>query len=321
MVQSWAVRAVALAGAMVVVAGCGATSPGLNGAHAPVSSTPNPSATVPSPTYPTGPPMQVTSVAPVTGSVVGVAMPISIVFNQPVADSARKAIEDQIMVTSSIPMTGAWHWFSPRRVDFRPTTFWKSGTKVSMVAHFNHLSDGNGRYGTQDYTTNFTIGTDVETHVYVDRHLTVVTQDGKVLRSMPSDAGSPDWPSWDGTMAVIEKLPTVRMTSCSVDISCDKNSRNYYDITLPFDVRLTWSGTFVHYSTGDPTPGHGYGSHGCVHLSYANAQWYYNLSKVGDPVVITGSPRGNADGDNGYAGFNLSWQQWLASSARGQFTT
>jgi len=248
-------------------------------------------------------------------------MPISIVFTTPVKASARKQIEQHLDVSSSVPVTGAWHWFSPRRVDFRPKTFWKPGTKVTMVAKFNHVGDGNGRYGTRSYTRTFTIGDDVRTHVYVKQHKTVVTRAGKVLRTMPSDAGSPDWPSWDGTMAVVNKSRTVRMTSCSVGIACNKKDPNYYDLTLPWDVRITWSGTFLHYSTGDPYPGHSYGSHGCVHLSLADAKWYYNLVKQGDPVTITGSPRGKADGDNGYAGFDLSWAQWLAGSATKGFTT
>ncbi|MCW2855172.1 MAG: hypothetical protein JWR52_787 [Marmoricola sp.] len=265
--------------------------------------------------------MHVESVAPLDGTTVGVAMPISIVFSQPVAASARKQIEHQMTVTTSVPVTGAWHWFSSRRVDFRPTTFWKTGTQVSMVAHFDHIGDGYGRYGTKAYGTSFTVGADVETHVYVRQHVTVVTRDGRVLRRMPSDAGSPQWASWDGTMAVVQKLPTVLMNSCTVEISCDPHSPNYYNISLPWDVRLTWSGTFVHYSSGDPQPGHSYGSHGCVHLSYANAKWFYNLSKPGDPVVVSGSPRGNADGDNGYADYNVTWQRWLAGSALGPFQT
>jgi len=265
--------------------------------------------------------MQVNSIAPLTGSTVGVAMPISIVFTDPVKASARQQIEEHLKVSTSTPVVGAWHWFSPRRVDFRPKHFWKPGTKVSLVASFNHVGDGYGRYGTHSYTRTFTIGDDVRTHVYVNKHKTVVTRDGKVLRVMPSDAGSPDWPSWDGTMAVVNKSRTVRMTSCSVGIACNKNDPNYYDLSLPWDVRITWSGTFLHYSTGDPYPGHSYGSHGCVHLSYADAKWYYELSKEGDPVIITGSPRGKADGDNGYAGFDLTWTQWLAGSATKQFTT
>ena len=124
-----------------------------------------------------------------------------------------------------------------------------------MVAHFNQVGDGNGRYGTNAYTRTFTIGDDIETHVYVDAHKTVVTKNGQVIRTMLSDAGNPKFPTWDGTMAVVGKAAKVRMTSCSVGIACNPKDPNFYDITLPWDVQITWSGTYLHYSTGDPNPG------------------------------------------------------------------
>ena len=80
------------------------------------------------------------------------------------------------MLTTSTPVTGAWHWFGDQRVDFRPRGYWKPGTTVSMVASFNHVGDGYGRYGTHSYTRTFTIGSDVRTHVYVNQHKTVVTR-------------------------------------------------------------------------------------------------------------------------------------------------
>jgi lipoprotein-anchoring transpeptidase ErfK/SrfK len=243
-------------------------------------------------------------------------MPISIVFSHPVATSARAAVETALKVTTAPATTGSWHWYTGgQRVDWRPQNFWASGTKVTVDAALNNVGDGNGRYGTHDYTHSFTIGADVETKVSVPGHTMTVTRNGAVVRTMAIDAGSATFPSWDGTMAVIDKSAEVHMTSCSVGISCDKNSPNFYDLTLPWDVHLTDSGTYVHFSTGDPQPGHSEGTHGCVHLSLSNSQWFYNYVEQGDPVTITGSPRGNADPDNGYAAFNLSWAQWTAGSA------
>ncbi|RLV50854.1 hypothetical protein D9V37_02580 [Nocardioides mangrovicus] len=285
------------------------------------STSPSPSASPTKKVYPTGPPMLLDSIAPLSGTTVGVAMPISIVFTDPVKPSARARVERHLKLTTSVPVTGAWHWFGDQRVDFRPQGFWQPGTTIALDAELDHVGDGYGRYGTHSYTRNFTVGADVRTHVYVKKHKTVVTKNGKVVRTMPSDAGSPEFPSWDGTMAVVSTSRTVRMTSCSVQIACNKNDPNFYDLTLPWDVRITNSGTFLHYSTGDPYPGHSYGSHGCVHLSYKDAQWYYQLSKEGDPVTITGSPRGKAEGDNGYADYDVSWTDWLAGSGMKAFTT
>lgn len=275
----------------------------------------------PSPTRPSGPPMLLDTIVPEDGTTVGVAMPISVVFSHPVADSARADIEKHLKVTTSTPVTGAWHWFDGSRVDWRPENYWPSGTKVTLNADLSGVGDGNGRYGVHSYQHTFTIGPDTETTVSVPGHSMKVTRNGQLVKTMPIDAGSPSFPSWDGTMAVIDKQPEVRMTSCSVNITCDKNNPNFYDITLPWDVQLTTSGTYVHYSTGDPYPGHSYGSHGCVHLSMDDAKWYYNYVEQGDPITITGSPRGKAAGDNGYADYDLSWSQWLAGSAAGQQTT
>jgi lipoprotein-anchoring transpeptidase ErfK/SrfK len=277
----------------------------------------------PSPTKakPLGPPMLLDTITPQTGTTVGVAMPISVVFSNAVATSARADIEKHLKISTSVPTVGAWHWFSSTRVDFRPQSYWKPGTKVSVDADMKNVPNGNGRFGVHSYQHAFTVGDDDEATVSVPGHSLKVTHNGSVVKTFPIDAGSSAWPSWDGTMAVIDKQKEVRMTSCSVGISCDKGSPDYYDLTLPWDVHLTTSGTYVHYSSGDPYPGHSVGSHGCVHLSLANAKWFYDFVKPGDPITITGSPRGKAAGDNGYADFNLTWSTWLQSSGAGQITT
>ncbi|MEV6741414.1 Ig-like domain-containing protein [Streptomyces sp. NPDC051104] len=69
------------------------------------------------------------TIVPEPDGTVGVTMPISIEFSDPVATPARAAIERHLKVTTSTPVTRAWHWFSSRRGDFRPKTFWPSGTR------------------------------------------------------------------------------------------------------------------------------------------------------------------------------------------------
>jgi lipoprotein-anchoring transpeptidase ErfK/SrfK len=254
--------------------------------------------------------MLLDSITPEKDAVVGVAMPVSIVFSNPVADSARAAVAKQLKVATSVPVTGAWHWFSSTRVDWRPESFWKSGTQVTVDADLDGVSNGNGRIGIHDYEHKFTIGSDVEAVVDVPAHTMKVTQDGKLLRTLTVDTGAAGFQTWGGTMAVIDKESQVEMTSCSVGISCTPGSPNYYDLKLPFDVHLTFSGTYVHFSTGDVDPGDST-SHGCIHLSKPDAKWFYGIAQEGDPVTVNGVPK-NADPDNGYADFNLTWSQWTA---------
>jgi len=267
--------------------------------------------TVESPTAATS--MLLDSITPEKGAVVGVAMPVSIVFSNPVAASARAAVQQQLKVTTSIPVTGAWHWFSAQRVDWRPESYWKTGTQVTVDADLDGVSDGNGRIGVHDYEHTFTIGSDVETVVDATDHTMKVSENGTLVRTLTVDTGGKGYTTWGGTMAVIDKQPTVDMTSCSVGIQCNPNGPNYYNLTLPWDVHLTFSGTYVHYSTGDTDPGDST-SHGCIHLSLADAQWFYNFVKEGDPVTVNGTPDKVAP-DNGYGDFNLTWAQWTAGSA------
>ncbi|QDP98538.1 L,D-transpeptidase family protein [Microlunatus elymi] len=277
--------------------------------------------TTPSKKQPSGPPMLLDSIVPTDKSTVGVAMPIVIIFSTPVKKSARADIERAAKVTTSIPVTGAWHWFGDRQVEFRPKEYWPSGDEVTLRAEFDQVGDGYGRYGTHAYVRHFTIGGDFETKISVPHHTTKVYRDGKLIKTMPSDAGSPEFPSWEGTMAVVGTVRNQHMTSCSAGITCNKHNPNYYDGWYPWAVRLTYSGTFVHYSDADPQPGHGNGSHGCVHLSWDDAKWYFRHISVGDPVTITGSGRGKASADNGYAAYNLSWSQWQHDSGLGAVTT
>jgi hypothetical protein len=49
-------------------------------------------------------------------------------------------------------------------------------------------------------------------------------------------------------------------------------------------------------------------------MSTANAQWLFDLAKVGDPVVVTGTGRGLEAG-NGWTDWNVSFDQWKSGSA------
>jgi hypothetical protein len=48
-------------------------------------------------------------------------------------------------------------------------------------------------------------------------------------------------------------------------------------------------------------------SHGCINLSPANALAFFGFSRVGDVVVVTGSPRPPVVGDHGVMDWDTSW--------------
>jgi hypothetical protein len=88
-----------------------------------------------------------------------------------------------------------------------------------------------------------------------------------------------------------------------------------YNIQVPWSVRFTWSGDYLHdafWSTSQQ--GFENVSHGCVNMAPANAQTYYNMEVPGDPVTVTGSPKAGT-WDNGWTMWFMPWSKWVAGSA------
>ncbi len=57
-------------------------------------------------------------------------------------------------------------------------------------------------------------------------------------------------------------------------------------------------------------------SHGCINLSTARAQWFYDFSQPGDVVEVVNSAGpllSRADGD--IYDWSIPWDQWVAGSA------
>jgi hypothetical protein len=88
-----------------------------------------------------------------------------------------------------------------------------------------------------------------------------------------------------------------------------------YDVLVPWSVRFTLSGDFMHdayWSVGEQ--GFANVSHGCVNMSPADAETYYKMGVQGDPITISGSPKAGKWGD-GWTVWFLTWRDLLKGSA------
>jgi lipoprotein-anchoring transpeptidase ErfK/SrfK len=263
-------------------------------------------------------------VSPGTGGLVGVGQPIVVRFDQTVTD--RAAVERSMIVSTSHPVPGAWHWVSSREVHFRPMTYWPANTTVDAKLNLNGVRAGSGLWGGRDYESRFTIGDKHVTVVNARAETLTVHDQGHIVHRWPTSLGQPQFATRSGTYVVLGRTPRIHMTSCSASIQCTKGAPNYYALWVNWDVRLTDSGTFVHaapWSVG--SQGRANVSHGCINLSTANGEWYYNFSRPGDVVTVTHSSRNDRDlvasGDPGMADWNWTPAQWLAGSAVGTWTT
>ncbi|WP_333736933.1 L,D-transpeptidase [Streptomyces sp. IBSBF 2806] len=254
--------------------------------------------------------------SPEDGSTVGVGMPVTVDFDRAVSDKA--AVQSEIQVSSSSGQQVVGHWFNRHRLDFRPETYWKPGSIVTVTLTSQGIQK----------TVTFTIGrSQISTVDAKTKQLTVV-RDGKTIRTIPISSGSAEHPTYNGRMVISEKFSHTHMNGASVGLT-EKNGKPSYDIkAVPHAMRLTDSGTFIHgnYWGADSVFGKVNTSHGCVGLRDVRgggdarqpAAWFFDHSMIGDVVIVKNSQDKTmlAPG-NGLSDWNMPWSEWVAGSATG----
>ncbi|MET9955918.1 Ig-like domain-containing protein [Streptomyces sp. NPDC006339] len=256
------------------------------------------------------------TLAPGKNTTVGIAQPLSIVFDHPVKDKA--AVERRLKVTTSNGTEGSWGWMrdwsGKDRVDWRPKEYWKPGTEVTLAAELNGVDSGeDGGWFVRDYTTTFTVGRNQVVKVDLDGHRLKLLRDGRVVKDVAMSAGTPggEKASWRGTTVLMSKEGTINMRSETVGLG------DAYDKMVDYSMRLTWSGMYAHAAPWNAAYfGNANRSSGCIGMSDANARAVYEAVQVGDPFEITGADaKGTQALNNGYGEWNLSWDEWRAKSA------
>src|SRR6476469_5597761 len=252
------------------------------------------------------------SVAPLQGETVGVGMPVIVTFDVPVTDKA--AIEKHMSVSAQPAQAGAWHWLSDTEVHWRPKTYWKAGSDVSVNVDVNSVPAGAGIYGQESRHVDFHIG---DAHVYKVNAQTdemQVFSNGRLLRTIPVTTGKPGFTTRSGTKVIVEKFASKRMDSETIGIG--KDSAEGYNIdNVQWAMRLTYSGEFIHAAPwSESSQGVANVSHGCTGLSTENAGWLYAMTRRGDVVQYTGSDR-PMEFTNGYGDWNESFATYRAGSA------
>ncbi len=233
----------------------------------------------------------------------GVGMPIMLTFSRPITD--RRAVERALELWTSKRVVGAWYWDGDTTLWFRPRDYWPQHTRVRLVARLNGVEGAPGVYGTHTLTQSFVIGHSLIAVADTQTHTVRIYLNRRVFADWPMSSGRPGDYTPNGTYLTIDKSNPVDMIGPG------------YNIEVPWSVRFTWSGDFLHdayWSVGEQ--GFANVSHGCVNLSPAHAQTYYELAVPGDPVTITGSPRAGT-WDNGWTMWFLSWRDlWHGSALR-----
>jgi lipoprotein-anchoring transpeptidase ErfK/SrfK len=209
---------------------------------------------------------------PTNGSMVGVAKPIYINFARPIAN--RALAQQAVHISSVPPVPGKFYWANDSQLRWRPLAFWPANTVVNIDAG-----------GTK---SNFHTGDSLVATADNATHQMTITRNGAVVQTFPMSMGKTGHDTPNGTYYVLERFPTIVMDSATYGVPSD--SAQGYKLTVQNAVRIDNSGNFVHsapWSVADQ--GKRNVSHGCINLSAANAQWFYDNFGSGDPVVVKNS--------------------------------
>ena len=251
---------------------------------------------------------------PAQGEVVGVGIPITVTFDKKVENKAE--IEQAMVVRTPAPLLGAWAWKDDRTAEFRPKDLWPGDMEVTVELNFAGVQARDGVFGTQDTTQTFRYRPSMVSVVDAETYTMEVYQGGQLINTIPVTTGKEGWETRSGTKVILTKERSRIMDAATGGIGYD--DPEYYRVTAPYAMRLTWSGEFVHGAPwSEASQGNANVSHGCIGMSESNAAWWWNRNQIGDVVIVenTGRPQGN-DG-NGLTIWNDTWEQWLARSANG----
>jgi lipoprotein-anchoring transpeptidase ErfK/SrfK len=294
----------------VVLAGCG-NGPASSAAPSAASSSsasPAPSTSAaPTPRQGSGTPVHV-SLFENDGQTFGVGMPIIAYFDEKVTDAT---VFDQVatVTVNGQPAGGAWYWEASSRsgskleAHYRLPQYWPAHAAIHVELPVQGLWAGDGLVFDNDVTLDISTGAaqlaTVDGTPGVDTM--TLTSDGQPVRTLQVSLGRATTPTYLGTAVVMAKSNPEEMTS-------DPGEVPAYDISVPWSVRVTYSGEFIHDAYWNGQLGQTNTSHGCTNLSPEDAEWYYNWSQVGDPVtwVNTGTAQAIPVTD-GWGDWNLDW--------------
>lgn len=294
----------------LLVAGCGPSS----GTHGNQAGGTAASKTSAAPTTPKGPkkghgaPVHIRSFEN-DGSTYGVGMPVILYMSKKITD--RSVFDKVAKVTVNGQDAGGAWYFEPSSVSdaalevhYRQAQYWPAHAQIHVDLPVKGLWAGEGLVFDNDLTLDFSTGAAHLAQVDGIAHTMVITSDGQPVKTLEVSLGAAKTPTYLGTALVMAKSNPEEMKS-------DPGETPAYDVMVPWSVRITDSGEFIHDASWNGRIGSANTSHGCTNLEPADAQWYYNWSQIGDPVSYVNTGTSTViPATDGWGDWNVDWATW-----------
>jgi lipoprotein-anchoring transpeptidase ErfK/SrfK len=244
------------------------------------------------------------------GNTVGVAMPLIVKFSRSVPTKNRADVERRMVVKATPAQTGTWSWISGTEMHYRPQSYWKANSKIAYSVNLQGVPMGSGWYGRSNLSVDLKVSRSFVMSVSNKTKKMTVTQNGKVIKTIPVSLGKASTPSSSGTMVVIEKK---RHTV--FDTMAELGPKDGYRTEIDYAQRITWSGQFIHAAPwSEGVQGKVNVSHGCVNVSEKMGAWLFSRTMMGDPITVSGTGRSLERG-NGWTDWNVSYSAFKKGSA------
>ena len=246
------------------------------------------------------------------GQTVGVAAPVILQFDASISDKA--AVERALNVVTQPPVEGGWAWLPDEaegsRVHWRTREYYPAGTTVHVDAKLYGVNFGDGAFGAEDVSLNFTVGRRQVVKGHAPSHRIQVETDEGVIMDFPCSYGEADLPrnvTRSGTHVVSEKYEDFWMSNPAA---------GYANVHERYAVRISNNGEFIHCNPESiGAQGNTNVSNGCINLNLENAREYFNSAIYGDPVEINGTSVELSYADGDIWDWAVDWDSWRAMSA------
>lgn len=238
-------------------------------------------------------------------------MPIIAYFSARVTDAKEFDHATKVTVNGH-PVHGAWYWETSSQnayaleAHYRLAHWWPAHSTIRLNLPVKGLWAGKGLHFDNSLTLTMHTGAQHIVHINgrpgLDRMR--VWSDGKLIRRAKVSLGASDTPTYLGTALVISKNNPELMKSAPGEVPA-------YRLEVPWSVRMTYDGEYLHDAYWNSQIGNINTSHGCTNLKPAVAKWYYKWSLIGDPVTWynTGTSKVLPVWD-GWGDWNLPFSQY-----------